>query len=39
MRELGMIEADVEPGQGAYRFVNKIYPIYIWVGSKRPHRK
>jgi len=35
MRELGVIEVDVERGRGAYRFVNEIYPIYIWMESKR----
>jgi hypothetical protein len=34
-RELGMIETDIEKGVGAYRFVNEIYPIYIWMESKR----
>ncbi|RMD94491.1 MAG: hypothetical protein D6813_02130, partial [Calditrichaeota bacterium] len=34
IKELGVIEADVEHGRGAYRFVNEIYPIYIWMESK-----
>lgn len=35
IRELGVIEADVERGPGTYRFVNEIYPIYIWMESER----
>ena len=35
IRELGVIEADIERGLGAYRFVNEIYPIYIWLESIR----
>lgn len=35
IRELGVIEADVERGPGAYRFVNEIYPIYIAMESER----
>ena len=38
MRELGVIEVDIERGRGAYRFVNEIYPIYIWMESERPKR-
>ena len=38
IRELGVIEADVERGPGAYRFVNEIYPIYIWMESERSKR-
>ncbi len=34
-RELGVIERDMERGLGAYRFVNEIYPIYIWMESER----
>ena len=34
MRELGVIESDIEQGRGAYRFVNEIYPIYIWMESR-----
>lgn len=35
MKELGVIEPDIERGLGAYRFVNDIYPVYIWLESKR----
>ena len=35
MRDLGVIESDVEKGKGAYRFVNEIYPIYIGMESER----
>ncbi len=38
MRELGVIETDVEQGRGAYRFVNEIYPIYIWMESERSRK-
>lgn len=34
MRELGVIEPDIESGRGAYRFVNDIYPVYIWLESR-----
>ncbi len=35
IKELGVIETDIERGKGAYRFVNEIYPIYIWMESER----
>ena len=35
MRELGVIERDIEGGLGAYKFVNDIYPVYIWLESTR----
>jgi hypothetical protein len=35
IRDLGVIETDMERGLGAYRFVNEIYPIYIWMEGKR----
>ena len=35
MKELGVIETDIERGRGAYKFVNEIYPIYIWMESQR----
>lgn len=31
MRELGVIESDSERGRGEYRFVNRIFPIYIYM--------
>lgn len=33
MRELGVLEMERE--RGSYRFVNEIYPIYIWMESSR----
>jgi len=33
IKDLGVIEPDIEGGRGAYRFVNEIYPIYIWMES------
>jgi len=41
MKDLGVIESDLERGKGAYRFVNEIYPIYIWMKSEglKPRRK
>ncbi len=41
MKDLGVIESDLEKGTGAYRFVNEIYPIYIWMESEglKPRRK
>lgn len=38
IRELGVIEADIEKGVGAYKFVNEIYPIYIWMENERYKR-
>jgi hypothetical protein len=35
IRELGVIEPDIEKGRGAYRFVNELYPIYIRMESQR----
>ncbi len=35
MRELGVIESDLEHGRGAYRFVNEMYPLYISIESDR----
>ncbi|MBA7554925.1 hypothetical protein ES705_47565 [subsurface metagenome] len=33
MRKLGIIELDIEKARGNYRFVNEIYPVYIWMES------
>ena len=33
LRELGIVEQDVEGGRGAYRFVNELYPLYIILDS------
>jgi len=38
IRELGVIEPDVEGGRGAYRFVNEIYPLYIRMESQSSQR-
>jgi hypothetical protein len=35
MRELGVIESDLESGRGAYRFVNDLYPVYLMLESER----
>jgi hypothetical protein len=39
LKELGVIEADMEHGRGVYRFVNEIYPIYIWMENERSKSK
>lgn len=39
IKGLGVIEPDIERGRGAYRFVNEIYPVYIWMESKRFGKK
>jgi AAA+ ATPase superfamily predicted ATPase len=38
MKKLGIIVSDVESGKGAYRFVNELYPVYIWMESQRAAR-
>ncbi len=35
LRELGIIEPDLEQGRGTYRFVNEIYPVYLRMESER----
>jgi|UniRef100_A0A7V6A172 hypothetical protein len=37
MIELGVIERERE--RGSYRFVNEIYPIYIWMESSKREKK
>ncbi len=39
MRELGVIEADSERGPGEYRFVNRIFPVYIHMQSEAPEKR
>ncbi len=39
MKDLGVIESDIEGGVGAYRFVNDMYPVYIWLESTRFERR
>jgi len=39
LRDLGIIEPDMERGKGAYRFVNAIYPVYIWMESRISEKK
>ena len=39
MRELGVIEADSERGPGEYRFVNRIFPVYIHMQSEAPKKR
>jgi hypothetical protein len=34
MKEIGIIVGDVESGSGAYKFVNDLYPVYIWLESR-----
>ena len=34
LRELVIIEADLERGRGAYRFVNELYPVYLNMEAK-----
>ncbi len=38
IKKLGVIESDIEGGRGAYRFVNEIYPVYIWMESKKSRK-
>ncbi|MFH0810043.1 MAG: hypothetical protein V2A77_06200 [Pseudomonadota bacterium] len=38
MRGLGIIEPKPEGMRGEYRFVNDIYPIYIWMESREMRR-
>lgn len=38
-KKLGIIESDVEQGRGAYRFVNRIYPVYLYLESASHHGK
>lgn len=33
LRELGIVEQDVDEGPGAYRFVNGLYPVYMYMES------
>lgn len=33
LRELGIVEQDLEAGRGAYRFVNELYPLYMFLES------
>ncbi len=39
MRELGVITPDIEGGRGAYKFTNRLYPVYIWMESQRFRKK
>jgi hypothetical protein len=39
MKDLGIIEQGLEGGRGAYRFVNWIYPLYIWIESEKLNEK
>lgn len=34
MKELGIIVVDIEGGRGSYKFVNVLYPVYIWMESQ-----
>ena len=39
LRELGVIEADVEDERGSYRFVNELYPVCIRMERERFKKK
>jgi hypothetical protein len=39
MKDLDIIEQDIEKGKGTYRFVNLIYPLYIWIESERDKKE
>jgi hypothetical protein len=39
MKQLGVIQSDIEGGRGAYKFVNELYPIYITMESRAQRRK
>jgi len=34
LREIGIIEPDTNKKRGTYRFVNDVYPVYIWIEAK-----
>ncbi len=38
MKELEVIEIDKESGPGSYRYVNEIYPVYVWIQSENYRR-
>lgn len=35
MKKLGIIVPDIEASRGSYRFVNELYPVYIWMENQR----
>lgn len=37
LKELQVIEQNMELGRGSYNFVNDIYPVYIWMESLNKH--
>jgi hypothetical protein len=39
MKELGIIVGDLEGGSGAYKFVNELYPVYIWLEALSTARR
>jgi len=39
MRDLGVIEPDSDRGRGAYRFVNRIYPLYMYLHKAVPRNR
>ncbi len=39
MRQLGTIVPDIEGGRGSYKFVNVLYPVYIWMESQNINPK
>lgn len=34
LKGIGVIEPDTEMGSGSYRFVNEIYPVYVYMEAK-----
>lgn len=34
LKKLSIVEQDVEEGRGAYRFVNALYPVYMYMESR-----
>lgn len=39
MKQLGIIEPDPEAGIGSYRFVNEMYPVYVWLEQSKRMRR
>ena len=39
MKQLGIIEPDPEAGIGSYRFVNEMYPVYVWLEQSKKMRR
>lgn len=39
MESLNVIVQDVESGRGSYKFVNELYPVYIWMENQKLQKK